>query len=181
MNRNSSFPMSNTPQLANLSGYSPDSRIWVYVSSRTLTEVEAATAQEYLSRFCSQWTAHNHSLKAAGEVFQQQFLILMVDETQAGASGCSIDKSVHFLEELGATLHTDFFERMRFGWIAADGVLQMGSAAALAEAVMENNITADTLMVNTLVQTKAELTGKWLVPFANSWHRRLVPAPAVTI
>lgn len=172
--------MSFTPQLASLTGFSPESRVWVYVCNRTLSAAESAAVQEQLNRFCRQWTAHNQSLKAAGEVFQNEFLLLMVDETQAGASGCSIDKSVHFLEELGQAFQVDFFERMRFGWLDSEDRLQMGNPAVLGEAVQENRVSADTLMVNTLVQTKSALAEKWLTPFAQSWHRRLVPSSPVT-
>ncbi len=38
------------------------------------------------------------------------------DETQAEASGCSIDGSVHFVKELGAEIGVDFFNRMRFSY-----------------------------------------------------------------
>ena len=111
---------------------------------------------------------------AVAEVFQNQFVFLMVDETQAGASGCSIDKSVHFLENLGAALGVDFFERMRFAWVADDGELQFANSLELAEAVKKEHVTSDTLMANTLVQTKRELAEKWLQPFKQSWHRRIV-------
>jgi len=50
------------------------------------------------------WTAHNNQLKAKGEIRYNRFLILIVDESQAGASGCSIDKSVPFYETAGTTL-----------------------------------------------------------------------------
>lgn len=172
--------MSVTPELATLSAFSPESRVWVYVCNRPLQAEEATAAQEQVNRFCRQWAAHNQALKAAGEIFQQQFLMLMVDESGTGASGCSIDSSVHFIENLGKSLQVDFFERMRFGWVNAQGLLRMADAAGLAEAVRQHEITADTLMVNTLVQTKAELAEKWLVPFSQSWHRRLVPAETTT-
>ncbi len=97
----------------------------------------------------------------------------MVDETQAGASGCSIDKSVHFLENLGAQLNVNFFERMRFSWLA-DNSLHVADRDAFGAQVQNHRITNDTLVVNTLVQTKKELAEKWLLPFGQSWHRRLV-------
>jgi hypothetical protein len=168
------YSMSNTPQLAYNPGFSPDSRVWVYTCNRLLSSEEVAEVQQHLNSFCRQWTAHNQALMAVAEVFQNQFVFLMVDETQAGASGCSIDKSVHFLENLGAALGVDFFERMRFAWVADDGELQFANSLELAEAVKKEHVTSDTLMANTLVQTKRELAEKWLQPFKQSWHRRIV-------
>ena len=160
------------PALSTVSDFSPESRVWVYTTNRPLSEAEAQATQQALNAFVQQWTAHNHALKARAEVFQHQFVILMVDESQAGASGCSIDKSVHFLESLGAQLNIDFFERMRFAWIDQNQ-MHYADRHTLSQAVAQQQIAAETLMVNTLVQNKKELQEKWLVPFGQSWHRRL--------
>ncbi|MBK6998178.1 MAG: hypothetical protein IPH31_26100 [Lewinellaceae bacterium] len=163
-----------TPSLASNSTFSPHSRVWVYTSNRPLTEEESAFAQKNLDAFCQQWTAHNQALLAKAEVFENQFLVLMVDETQAGASGCSIDKSVHFLELLGEEIGADFFERMRFAWVNDQGEMQFANRPEFSALVQSGNINQETLMANSLVQTKSELAEKWLVPFGKSWHKRLV-------
>ncbi len=170
--------MSNTltPSIAQLPDFSPDSRVWAYVCNRNLSDAEADAVQQELDAFCRAWTAHNQALLATAEVFQNRFVFLMVDETRAGASGCSIDKSVHFLEKLGDALKVDFFERMRFAWVGDDGRLTFADQKALAEAVKSQQITDSTLMANTLVQSKRDLSEKWLQPFAKSWHRRIAAA-----
>lgn len=162
-----------TPSIAHAPAFSPDSRVWVYTANRPLTIEEAVWAQKQLDAFCQQWTAHNQELKARAEVFENQFLVLMVDETQAGASGCSIDKSVHFLEKLGAELGIDFFERMRFAWVDEQGKMHFANRPEFSGLVASGAITSETLVADTLIQTKAKLAENWLVPFAKSWHRRL--------
>ncbi len=161
-----------TPNLATADGFSPESRVWVYTASRLLSDDEVQTAQTALNIFVQQWTAHNQALKAAAEIFENQFVILLVDESQAGASGCSIDKSVHFLEALGQKLNVDLFERMRFAWVQNEA-LQFAGRADFSAQVQQAKITDNTLMVNTLVQNKKELQENWLLPFSKSWHRRL--------
>ncbi|MBL7828773.1 MAG: hypothetical protein JNJ57_19210 [Saprospiraceae bacterium] len=161
------------PSLAQSPHFAPESRVWVYVSNRLLTDQEAAQTTLELQAFCRQWTAHNQALKATAEIFEKQFVILMVDETQAGASGCSIDKSVHFLEQLGQAIGVDFFERMRFAWVGNEGELQFANRLELADAVKNQTVSDNTLMVNSLVQSKLELAEKWLVPYGKSWHRRI--------
>ena len=162
------------PALAAARDFAPQSRVWVYTSDRPLTAPETTYAQAQLTAFCQQWTAHNQALLATAEVFENQFVLLMVDETQAGASGCSIDKSVHFLERLGQAIGADLFERMRFGWVDAEGVLRMSPREEFADLVKTGHIGNTTWVVNSLVQTKRELEEKWLMPFEHSWHRRLV-------
>lgn len=161
------------PSLTHEPAFAPESRVWVYTTNRQLTDAEAASAQQALNAFTRQWTAHNQALQAKAEVFQNQFVILMVDETRAGASGCSIDKSVHFLEKLGQELGVDFFERMRFAWVENEK-MNFADRAAFSERVADGRIGEDTLVVNTLAQTKRDLEEKWLLPFGKSWHRRLV-------
>ena len=146
--------------------------MWIYTTDRPLTDGEVVIAQQALDAFARQWTAHNQALQAKAEVFQRQFVILMVDESRAGASGCSIDKSVHFLEQLGLELGADFFERMRFAWIENDEMLFAGRPEFAAH-IGNGRISDETPVANTLAQTKQELAEKWLVPFGKSWHRRL--------
>ncbi len=159
--------LAHDPQLA------PDSRVWVYTANRRLTPAEVDVTRQQLEEFVHSWTAHNQALKAKAEVFEDQFLILSVDESQAGASGCSIDKSVHFLEQLGQHLGLDWFERMRFGWVDADGQLRMADRTEFAALLQTGVITDNTLVVNTLVQKRQELADKWLVAYGKSWHRRM--------
>ena len=164
--------MTLTPSLAHDPAFSPESRVWVYTANRPLTDAEVFSTQKALDAFVRQWTAHNQALLAKAEVFQNQFVVLMVDETRAGASGCSIDKSVHFLEGLGQELGVDFFERMRFAW-SENGELLFADRAEFAAHVGDGHISDETPVVNTLAQTKRELEEKWLVPFGKSWHRKL--------
>lgn len=161
------------PALANLPGFDPESRVWVYVSARRLSDEETAFVQSKLIEFARQWTSHNQALPATGEVFANRILLLMADETHTTAGGCSIDKSIHFLEQLGRHIGADFFERMVFFYVDAEGGLQATDKAIFAQAVENGDITDETLVLNTLVQRKKEFEAKWLVPFGKSWHKRL--------
>ncbi len=162
------------PQLAHDHQYAPESRIWVYTSDRRLSDTEVQQVQEALQTFTRDWTAHNQALKATAEVFENQCIILMVDESRAGASGCSIDKSVHFLEQLGRHIGADFFERMRFAWADENGSIHFVNRPELVAARQNGAVTDRTPMLNTLVQNRQDLLEKWLVPFGESWHRRVV-------
>ena len=152
---------------------SPDARVWIYTASRRLTDAEADFTRRQLADFMRSWTAHNQALLARHELVDHQFLLLVVDETQAGASGCSIDKSVHFLEQLGQHLGLDWFERMRFGWVSTEGQIQVADRPEFAALRAAGTITDDTLVVNTLVQKRGDLATQWLIPYRQSWHRRL--------
>ena len=58
----------------------PQSRIWIYQSSRPLTEGEVEDLQPVLTQFITEWTSHGQRLQASAQVFHNQFLVIANDE-----------------------------------------------------------------------------------------------------
>ncbi|MDX2134844.1 MAG: hypothetical protein SFV52_08665 [Saprospiraceae bacterium] len=162
------------PTLAADSDFAPLSRVWMYLADRNLSDAEVAAVNAHLTHFCRQWTAHNMALKARGEVFAHRLLLLMVDETLAGASGCSIDKSVHFLEAIGHELRVDWFDRMQFAWLDKNGDIAFGTKSVFEDKVHTGHITPETPMMNTLANTREALQTQFWVAFQGSWQKKLV-------
>lgn len=152
----------------------PDtSRVWIYTSSREFRDDELHDLQAYVNDFVRQWTSHNQSLHATGGILHNRFLVLVVDESLAGASGCSIDSSVHFIRELGSRYNTDFFDRTTFCFLDGDEVKAV-PMSDLKSAYNNGDIRAQTLFFDTLVNNKGEFIQAWLKPVANSWLARLL-------
>jgi hypothetical protein len=148
----------------------PDhARVWIYVSDRELSQEEAAHAREETRRFVQQWSAHGSSLLAAGDLIHQRFLILAVDESQAGASGCSIDSSVHFVQKLGTELGVDFFNRM-LAQYETDGRIAQVRLNELWAMRKAGVVTDQTIVYNNLVKDLGEWRKQWRSPFSDSWH-----------
>lgn len=148
-------------------------RVWIYQSNRPFRSEEVPQLREYVDRFAQTWISHNRSLRAHGDVLHNQFIVLMVDENQADASGCSIDKSVHFLKQIEQTYGVDLFDRMTFTWMDG-GEVRTADSEEFARLYREGQITGDTLVFDNLVKTKGELEEKWLKPLNESWHRRFL-------
>lgn len=159
--------------------FSENSRVWIYQADRELTHAETDQVQQQLNSFTQAWTAHNHQLKATALVQYNRFIILVVDESQAGASGCSIDKSVRFLKELEQQYGINLFDRFNLAYRNGEQV-QSAPRAQFEVLVKEGKITPDTIVFNNVIQTLAELKNKWEVPFKQSWHAQmfgsLIPA-----
>jgi hypothetical protein len=153
--------------------YHPSSRIWIYQTDRTLSESEAESLKTDMGKFAVVWTSHNRALKAHGEVFHGRFLVLMVDESQAGASGCSIDKSVHFLQNMEDKYGISLFNRRQFAYWENNEVRSV-SMEDLKTLYRAGEITGDTLVFDNLVKTKEEMENSWLKPLEASWHKRFV-------
>lgn len=96
----------------------PDhSRVWIYQSNRVLTSAETELLSSGLKELCEQWSAHGTPLHTSFTISQQQFVIMMVDEQQHGASGCSIDGSVRYLKSLQGSLSLNFFDRSHIAFL----------------------------------------------------------------
>jgi len=152
--------------------FSENSRVWIYQADRQLSNDETAQVQQYLNAFTTEWTAHNHQLKAKGEVRYNRFFILIVDETQAGATGCSIDKSVHFMKGIEQAFGINLFDRFNLAYKAGNQVLSL-PRHAFEEKLKQGEINTSTIVFNNLAQNLRELESKWEVPFKDSWHVQL--------
>lgn len=156
-----------------IESFPPDARVWVYQSSRTFSEKEVAEVQGALVAFSRQWTSHNLKLKATGEVLYNRFIVLAVDESQAGASGCSIDKSVAFIRSLQTVLDTDLFDRMRFAFLS-EGEMYSIPREEFASLYAKGEINDSTLVFDPLVDTVGKLRNEFIKPLGQSWHIRMV-------
>ncbi|HVW94651.1 MAG TPA: hypothetical protein VHA56_01615 [Mucilaginibacter sp.] len=152
--------------------FSENSRVWVYQADRELSNDEVIQAQVLLDHFTTGWTAHNHQLKAKSEIRYNRFFILIVDESQAGASGCSIDKSVHFMQQLEERFGVTLFDRFNLAYRIEDKVLS-APRSLFEELLKSKTIHTDTIVFNNLVQNLAELNTNWEIPFKDSWHSRI--------
>jgi len=74
--------------------FPPDSRVWIYQSSRLFTLNEALAIEDLLNDFTGNWLSHGTPVKGASYLFFGQFIILIADEKATGVSGCSTDSSV---------------------------------------------------------------------------------------
>lgn len=152
---------------------SDQSRVWIYQSNRPFTSDELPQLEKALNNFAHQWVSHNRQLLAKAEVLHDQFIILMVDESQAGASGCSIDSSVHFMRQIENAFGVNLFDRMNFAF-QRDNQILTANRDEFARLYTEGQINDDTMVVDTLVKTKEDFDKAFLKPLAQSWHKRMV-------
>lgn len=149
------------------------SRVWVYQANRFLSEMEVNEINDLAQSFVGSWTAHGSALAGKATVVDNLFLILEVDEEVAGVTGCSIDKSVHFVKALGEKFQVDFLDRMQIAFIDQSGEVQRASREEFKALKDSGVVSNDTIVYNNLIQTSAELQSNWKIPFAQSWHSKV--------
>jgi hypothetical protein len=148
--------------------FSPESKVWVYQSSRLFTLHEALEIESLLNKFSSEWRSHGEEVYAYCNLFFGRFVILMADETHASVSGCSTDASVRFIKELGQKFNVDFFNRTNLAFVI-NNKIQILPMNQLHYALDNYFINPDTLYFNNLVPTKEQLENNWIVAVKNSW------------
>lgn len=156
--------------------FSPDSRVWIYQSSRLFSLSEAFEVEDMLNEFTSKWLSHGTPVKGAGYLFFGQFIILMADEKATGVSGCSTDSSVRLIKDIEQKFKVNMFDRTTLAFVVKDKV-QLLPLSQLQYGVDNNFISADTIYFNNLVQTKEELENKWMIPVKDSWLSKKVSMP----
>jgi len=152
----------------------PDTaRVWIYQSNRPFSKEEVSQLNEKLEQFAVSWASHGLDLVATGEILHNRFVVLAVDQQQAGASGCSIDSSVRFIKELEATYDINLFDRMLFAY-ELDGAVHAASRDEFGVLYAKGKINDHTTVFNNLVDTVGALRDNWKVQLSKSWHANMV-------
>lgn len=150
------------------------SKVWIYQSTRPFTETEVKAISQACAAFVTEWAAHGTQLTADYAILFNQFICLFVDESAYGASGCSIDSSVHFVQSLERKFSLELFTRTEVAYLNAKQELETIHMNDMENAKKLGKISADTLVFNNLVTTKGEMKTNWIVPVSESWHARLI-------
>jgi hypothetical protein len=155
-----------------LSNIGDEHRVWVYQSNRKLNAEEQDAIRTLGHAFCNEWSSHGTKLDAQCTVIEGLFIIISVDAKKAAASGCSIDKSVHWIANLEKTFNITLMDRMQIAWFAKDGTLQNGNLKAFKQAITNGDITLNTPVTDNTITLGAELKMKWVKPAENTWLLR---------
>lgn len=148
-----------------------NARVWVYQANRKLTDSEAGIVTETLKAALDTWEAHGKALTASGKVFEHRFVVIAVDERDELPSGCSIDKSTHWLQEIGHQLNVDFFDRS-LAYLNDQDEVETIPVPKIKEAVTDATITPYTTIFDNQVNTKAQWMKRWKISASESWLNR---------
>jgi len=155
------------------------SRVWIYQSSESLSEEQVIAIKSELLQFLEKWTSHNQRLYTSGDVLYNRFIVIMVDETYVGTGGCSIDKSIHFIEDLESRFNLTLLERTQVAYLTNFSDSNITSINTthldnLHQMIQNKSISEDTVVFNNLVKTKLDFLSSWKIPLGQSWHKRFL-------
>lgn len=157
----------------------PDhARLWVYQANRAWSKAEEALMSAELTQFCADWQAHGNALKASFTTRYSQFLILAVDESHAGASGCSIDGSVRKIREIEMNLDISLLDRTAVAFMKGDQIVTL-KLQDLKGGFLTGELNGEMTTFNNAVASKREYEQNWKIPVKNSWLAKYLPKTAL--
>jgi hypothetical protein len=149
-------------------------RLWVFGANRPLSQPSAQRLMAEVDDFLRGWAAHGVPLTCGRSWSHDRFLTIGVDQSAAGASGCSIDglfRSLRALEPaIGASLvgGGNVFYREPGGSVAC---VTRDEFSALAE---QGKISEETSVFDPTVATLRDWRERFEVKAGMAWHAALL-------
>ncbi|MFL5510135.1 MAG: hypothetical protein ACJ79J_11165 [Gemmatimonadaceae bacterium] len=154
-------------------GLPDDSRAWVFGSDRTLDVDQAKTLMSAVDAFLQQWKAHGAELTVGRDWRDGRFLTIAVDQSTAGASGCSIDGLFRALKSLEPKLGASMVTSGLIFYKDATGAVQSVDRERFTELGVSGKVGPETRVYDTTVTSLAEWRGRFESALKGSWHARL--------
>lgn len=143
-------------------------RIWIYTLSKELSNEQLVDFKNRCQNFVNGWTAHDVSLDASFDLYQNRLLIFKVNEDKYNASGCSIDKQLRFVKELEQAFSVELLNRLLVAY-ENNNKVEVVKAAQIKELLANNSITANTLVFDNTITESTQLTTQWKQPLQSTW------------
>ena len=150
-----------------------ESRVWIYQANRSFNPQELEEIEAKLKVFIENWTAHGSDLQAGYTIKYKRFIILGLNQNLNLATGCSIDASVHFIQQLEKDYNVDLMDKMNVSYKQGEYVAYK-TLTDFRKMAKDKAVSKNTIVFNNLVANIAEFNENWEVPASESWHSRFV-------
>ncbi len=149
-----------------------DSKIWIFQANRKFSTEEKQVITIKLNNFIADWNAHGADLLADFKLPFDQFIVVAVDENQATASGCSIDKLTKLMRELDADYSFDLLNRMLVSYQIEEEIIV--EKLPTFKQKVKNGEIKNVHVFNNGISSLNEFKTDWLLPLEESWAKSLL-------
>ncbi|WP_027136550.1 hypothetical protein [Gaetbulibacter saemankumensis] len=150
-----------------------ESRVWIYQANRSFTEQEIEEIEWKLNVFIENWTAHGSDLQAGYLIKYKRFIVIALNQNLNKATGCSIDASVRFIQQLEQDYKVDLMDKMNVSYKQGEYIAHK-TLADFRKMAKDKAVSKNTIVFNNLVTNIAEFKENWEVPASDSWHSRFI-------
>lgn len=153
----------------------PDaSRVWVFGSDRPLTEEGTTTLLKGVDDHLASWKAHGEPLTVGSQLRDNRFLVIAVDQSTAGATGCSIDGLFRVLQGLEAKVGASLVGGGRVFYRDSHAAVQSASREQIPALVSSGVITKDTVVFDTTLTDLGAFRAGFEKRAKESWIKSLM-------
>ncbi|HEY3133791.1 MAG TPA: hypothetical protein VGJ47_04110 [Gemmatimonadaceae bacterium] len=153
----------------------PDSsRTWVFGSDRTLDAEKSKILMKEVDAFLHQWKAHGEELTTGRDWRYGRFLMVAVDQSSAGASGCSIDGLFRALKSLEPKLGASLVTSGLIFYCDEDGAVQSVTRERFGALGAQGKIGPQTRVFDPTVTSLGEWRARFVLDLKDSWHFKLI-------
>ena len=150
-----------------------ESKVWIYQANRSFSDKEIEEIKMRLNEFIQNWTAHGGDLESGYCIKYKRFLVIGLNQSLNHATGCSIDASVHFIQQLEKDFSVDLLDKMNVSYKQGEFIAYK-TLTDFRKMAQEKAVSKNTIVFNNLVNNIAEFKENWEVPASESWHSRFV-------
>ena len=151
-----------------------DARVWVFAGDRTLDQQQSTQLLDEVDRFLPNWHAHGAPLTVGRDWRDGRFHTIAVDQSTAGASGCSIDGLFRTLKSVEAKLGASMVTSGLVFFRDSTGAVQSAHREQFPDLAEAGRISRDTKAFDPTVQTLGEWRARFELPVRDSWHAKLL-------
>ena len=144
-----------------------ESRIWLYAAENTLSKDHQNYILKIISEDLKGWNAHQQPLTAGVTILENHFIVIALDESKNGASGCSIDTLQNTIKKIEKELSISLMNRLNV-FCKIEGSIQVIPSFKLGSVAK-----ADTPFYDLTILTKSDLN-TYLKPISEGWCAPLV-------
>ena len=153
----------------------PDSsRVWVFGSDAPLSEAGTTALLDGVDAYLADWKAHGAPLTVAREWRDGRFLVVGVDQSAAGATGCSIDGLFRVLQGLEGVAGASLVGGGRVFYRDDQAVAKSVTRSEVASLAANGTISRDTVVFDTGLTDLGTFRARFERRAKDTWVREML-------
>ncbi|MEP6989974.1 MAG: hypothetical protein ABJA80_03520 [bacterium] len=154
----------------------PDSaRVWIFGSDQPLAEPGTKALLDGVDLHLADWKAHGAPLTVARQWRDGRFLVVAVDQSTEGATGCSIDGLFRVLQQLEREAGSSLVGGGRVFYRDSNAAVQSAARDEVAALAASGGITKDTVVFDTSIVDLGTFRACFERRAKDSWVNELLP------
>ena len=150
-----------------------DSRLWIYQSNKDFSDSDIKIIENKTTLFIDNWKAHGNDLQASYLIKERRFLVIAVNEKFNPIGGCSIDYSLQLVKDISNTINIDLLDRLTVNYRSANQIVSV-NLSDLKNKIKNGSLSPETIIFNTNVKTKKELSNDFEIKISSSWLAKFI-------